>query len=237
MAFLTQPDVWFALISLTVLELILGIDNLVILAILSSHLPDTLAKRARRTGLLFAWVFRLLLLSLAVHLTRLTSPLFKLGSLVVSGRDVLFFFGGLLLLIKALQELWALVNSVDKQQHAAFEIFSLVIAQIIFFDLIFSLDSIMTAVAITQHYSIMAIAITMTIAAMLLASEPLCGFIEKYPRVKILALSFILLIGLLLVAEGFHYHIPRSYLYLTMAFAAFVEFICSWSEAAARRRP
>lgn len=229
MDFLWHTETWLALASLTLLEVILGVDNLVVLAIASMRLPALQQAPARKIGLLFALVFRLLLLGAAVWIVGLVNPLCHVASHPISARDILFFLGGFFLLIKSVTEIIEMRHensSPDEKKQGAR--FAIVILQIIFFDLVFSLDSIMTAVAMTEHYIIMAIAVTIAMLAMLLASTPLCHFVTAYPRVKVLALSFVLLIGVLLILESVHIAVPRSYLYVTMGFAVLVEAVNHW---------
>lgn len=218
-------DIFLSFITLTVLEVVLGIDNLVFLAIISQRLPRHQQARARKLGLTLAWVTRLLLLASAVWLTKLTTPLFSLASFNFSGRDIFLILGGLFLLVKSTQEIHAEFEPVHSEsnvqvKHAGF---SFIVFQIAVLDIIFSLDSVLTAIGLTQRFWLMASAITIAIIAMVFASEPLCKFIEKNPTVKMLALSFLILIGMVLIADGFHTHIPRGYIYFAMGFSLFVE--------------
>ncbi len=230
MQHLLDPNNWLALITLIFLEIVLGVDNLVVLAITSSRLPANQQQGARQLGLALALIFRLVLLALASWIASLTKPLFIVFTLSVSGRDILFVVGGFFLILKGAKEIyhfvWNKEENSTKQQHSPSQYLS-VIAQIAFFDMVFSLDSIITAVGMTDHYIIMAIAITAAILVMLLASEPLCHFINKKPRVKILALTFILLIGIILVLDGIHLEVSRSYIYVVIVFSIFVEFLNS----------
>ena len=219
-------NIIFALLTLTILEIVLGIDNLVFLAIMTQRLPKHQQKSARRWGLTFAWVTRLLLLFCAVWLTTLTAPLFHIFDLDISGRDIFMLLGGLFLLYKATQEMHAELEShIANKAAARYSHFSVVVAQIAILDIIFSLDSVLTAIGMTRHFWLMATAITIAILTMIFASEPLSDFIERHPTIKILALSFLLLIGMVLVADAFGFYIPRGYLYFAMGFSLFVEFM------------
>ncbi|MEO8964053.1 MAG: TerC family protein [Gammaproteobacteria bacterium] len=220
-------DITLSLITLTILEVVLGIDNLVFLAIISQKLPKNKQRKARQIGLTLAWVTRLLLLASAVWITKLTHPLFSLFGMDFSGRDLFLFSGGLFLMAKATQEIHAEVDpappteTVIKKQMQ----FSMVIAQIAILDVVFSLDSVLTAIGLTTRFWLMAIAITIAIIAMLFASEPLSHFVERHPTIKMLALSFLILIGMVLIADSFESHIPRGYIYFAMGFSLFIEFL------------
>ncbi|MBS0351230.1 MAG: TerC family protein [Proteobacteria bacterium] len=220
-------EIIFSLLTLILLEAVLGIDNLVFIAIISSRLPTNQQKKARRTGLLLAWVTRLLLLSLAYFIILLTHPLFTIYGFKVSWHDLFLLGGGLFLLAKGTHEIHTemeVAGNPKNIQHIKSG-FTWVIFQIALFDIIFSLDSILTAVGLTQRYWVMATAITIAIFIMLLASEPLSRFINQHPTVKILALSFVLLIGVMLIADGLHYHIPRGYIYFAVCFSLLVEIL------------
>ena len=212
-------------ITLSILEIVLGIDNLVFLAIVTQRLPKHQQKRARKLGLTLAWVTRLLLLASALWISRLTTPLFTLSSFEFTGRDIFLIAGGMFLLAKSTQEIH---TEMEPEEHATnvlpkFSSMWLVVTQIAILDIIFSIDSVLTAIGLTQHFWLMAAAITIAIIAMICASEPLSLFVEKHPTVKMLALSFLILIGMVLIADGFHTHIPRGYVYFAMAFSLFVE--------------
>ncbi len=223
---------WFNLISsllaLIILEIVLGIDNLVFLAILTERLPQASRKRARRWGLAFAWVTRLLLLASAVWLVRLTKPLIAWGDFSFSARDLFLLLGGTFLIAKATQEIHnevepVAVEKVSEKSPVAAATFRSVVLQVGIMDIIFSLDSVLTAVGLTPHFWVMALAITIAIVVMIWASEPVSAFIEKHPTIKMLALSFLILIGMILVADGFAFHIPRGYIYFAMGFSLGVE--------------
>ena len=227
MYWLSDPQIWANLFTLTLLEIVLGVDNLIFIAIVSSRLPIEQQAATRRIGLLFAMVTRLILLACVVWIAGLTQALFSIGTHAFSGRDVLFIIGGLFLLIKGAQEIRELIIA----SHGVRELRNrgenrlLVIVQIMFFDIIFSLDSVITAVGLSQRLWVMSFAIVIAIMVMMFASEVLSRFIERYPRVKMLALSFLLLVGIVLVADGLAWHIPRAYLYIAIIFSVFVEFM------------
>ena len=191
-------DIVLSLITLTILEIILGIDNLVFLAILSQKLPKHQQKRARQIGLTLAWVTRLMLLASAVWIVQLTTPLFTFFGTDFSGRDLFLIAGGLFLLAKATQEIHGELDPVDNKKSSIAKVssFSMVVLQIAVLDIIFSLDSVLTAIGLTTRFWLMATAITIAIVTMLFASEPLSRFIERFPTVKMLALSFLILIGM-----------------------------------------
>lgn len=216
------------LITLTILEIILGIDNLIFLAVISQRLPSHQQHQARRIGLTLAWLMRLLLLFTAVWLTHLKTPLFSLLGFSFSGRDVFLIAGGLFLLAKATQEIHGEMETTDSAQQNARSLkqkFTLIVCQIVLLDVVFSLDSVLTAVGLTQKFWLMAIAITIAILVMLFTSKSVSLFILRNPTIKMLALSFLILIGMVLIADGFSFHIPRAYIYFAMAFSLMVEFL------------
>lgn len=219
-------DITASLFALIILEIILGIDNLVFLSILTEKLPKEQRKKARRWGLMFAWITRLLLLAFAVSLVKLTRPLFGFGGFTFSIRDLFLVAGGAFLIAKATQEIHYEMGdepNEKKDNNSKIATFKRVVAQVALMDIIFSLDSVLTAVGLTNHFLVMAIAITCAILVMIYASEWVSLFIEKHPSIKILALSFLILIGTVLVADGFAFHIPRGYIYFAMAFSISVE--------------
>lgn len=223
MAFL---DIFVSIIALIILEIILGIDNLVFLSILTEKLPKADRKRARRWGLTFAWVTRLLLLGAAVWLAKLSTPFLTFNDFSFSIRDIFLFIGGSFLIFKATQEIHYEVGetkSEKKESLGGVVSFQGVVIQIGLMDIIFSLDSVLTAIGLTNNYIIMAVAITCAILVMIYASEPVSSFIEKHPSIKMLALCFLILIGTLLVADSFAFHVPRGYLYFAMGFSLGVE--------------
>lgn len=221
-------DVFASLLVLVVLEIVLGIDNLVILSILTEKLPVGQRKKARRWGLTFSWITRLLLLSLAVDLIRLTKPLFMIDKLSFSIRDIFLILGGVFLIWKATDEIHqdvteeSDVNAVTSLPAKVIS-FNMVIFQVAMLDIVFSLDSVLTAVGLTNRFWVMAFAISCAIAIMLFASEMVSKFIKHNPTIKILALSYLILIGMILIADGFSFHIPRAYIYFAMGFSLAVE--------------
>ncbi|MGT2438554.1 TerC family protein [Bradyrhizobium betae] len=226
MHLLTSPEAWAALLTLTALEIVLGIDNVIFLSVLVARLPADQANRARKIGLVLALVFRLILLSLLFWLTGLTAPVFSLGGYDFSWRDLILIGGGLFLIAKATHEIHAAVEPPDaKQDHASGRnAFLLVIAQIIVIDLVFSLDSIITAIGMAQEIEIMVAAVLIACAVMYVSSGPVARFVAEHPTTKMLALAFLVLIGVALVADGLKFHIPRGYIYFAIAFSAAVEF-------------
>lgn len=221
-------DVVSSLFALVLLEIILGVDNLVFLSILTEKLPKAQRKRARHWGLTFAWVTRLALLATAFCLTKLTNPLLSLYDHSFSARDLFLLLGGGFLIAKATQEIRNEVSVVSTEVLVASEkrpSFRLVVFQVGAMDIIFSFDSVLTAVGLTNRFWVMAVAITCAIWVMMYASESVSHFIEKYPTLKMLALSFLMLIGTVLMADGFSFHIPRGYVYLAMAFSLSVEML------------
>lgn len=220
-------DLCLSFATLTILEVILGIDNLVFLAIITQRLPKHQQSMARRFGLTLAWVTRLLLLASALWLSRLTTPIFTIMELGVSWRDLFLIGGGLFLLVKATQEIHSEIEPLPETKiiPVKSKMIFWVVVQIALLDIIFSLDSVLTAIGLTDHFWVMAAAITIAIIAMIFASEPLSHFIEKHPTFKMLALSFLILIGMVLIADGFHHHVPRGYIYFAMGFSLFVELL------------
>lgn len=220
-------DILLSLSALIVLEIVLGIDNLVFLSILTERLPSEQRRSARRWGLTFAWVTRLILLASAVWLVKLTTPLFTIGNFGLSVRDLFLFAGGGFLIVKATQEIRQEVDADEEQEvpkiNSKAVTFRTVVIQVGIMDIIFSLDSVLTAIGLTTRLWVMAIAITCAILVMIYASEPVSRFIEKHPTVKMLALSFLILIGMVLIADSFKFHIPRAYIYFAMGFSLGVE--------------
>lgn len=221
-------DIALSLSALIVLEIVLGIDNLIMLSILTEKLPPNKRKQARRWGLTFSWMTRLLLLASAVMLVRLKQPLIHLHGFVFSARDLFLLFGGAFLIWKATDEIhqdFGVKAEDDKPLTKPYSkaTFNMVIFQVAIMDIIFSLDSVLTAVGLTSTFWVMALAITCAILIMIFASEPVSAFIAKHPTVKMLALSYLILIGMVLIADGFQFHIPRGYLYFAMGFSLGVE--------------
>lgn len=219
-------DIFISLLALIVLEIVLGIDNLVFLTLLTEVLPSEERKKARRWGLTFAWVTRLLLLFAAVCLSKLTHPLVNIFGKTFSTRDIFLLIGGLFLIYKGTQEIHREVYDPKdihtKEVLKKMSILSIVI-QIGLMDIIFSLDSVLTAIGLTEHFFVMTIAITIAIIVMIYASEVVAYFIDKHPTLKMLALGFLILIGMVLIADGFSFHIPRGYVYFAMGFSLGIE--------------
>jgi len=223
---LMEPSTWLSLATLSFLEIVLGIDNLIFISIMAQRLPEHQQATARRFGLLLALVSRLVLLASVVWIVKLTEPFFHIGDLALSWRDLILIGGGMFLLAKATLEIHEAVEGeehVPDPSKTASATFALVVGQIVALDMIFSLDSVLTAVGLTDQFPIMAAAIILAILVMLFLAAPLSGFVERHPTVKMLALSFLLLIGMALTADGLHVHIPRGYLYFAIAFAVMVE--------------
>ncbi|KTD00300.1 TerC family protein [Fluoribacter gormanii] len=220
-------DISVGLIVLIILEIVLGIDNLVILSILSEKLPPKQRKKARRWGLTLSWIMRLILLALAVDLIKLTKPLLTVADMSFSARDFFLMGGGAFLIWKATEEIHQDVTEefvVTDEKTVTFKAtFRAVIFQIALMDIIFSLDSVLTAVGLTSYFWVMAVAITCAILIMIFASEAVSAFIKEHPTIKMLALSYLILIGMVLVADGFSFHIPRGYIYFAMGFSLGVE--------------
>lgn len=228
MDILINTQIWASLITLTILEIVLGIDNLVFLTIISGRLPPHQQQLGRQIGLCLALVLRLLLLATANLIIHMTTPLFSVFDQAISARDILLLAGGLFLIMKGTNEIHAgFVNNVSNYIPGQATIpplgFASAVLQITIFDMVFSFDSVITAVGMAQNFVIMAIAIIIAIIAMLFASKPLGRFIEKYPSLKMLALSFLILIGVVLLADGLDFHVPRGYIYFSIAFSIAVE--------------
>jgi predicted tellurium resistance membrane protein TerC len=224
MDWLTNPEAWIALATLTVLEVVLGVDNVIFISILSGKLPAAEQRRARRTGLFAAMFMRIALLFSLAWISRLTTPLFSISSWSLSGRDLILLGGGLFLLAKATYEIHEkLEGDVEHGTGRAAASFVSVIVQIMVLDIVFSLDSVITAVGMAEHLWVMVTAVVLAVGIMMLSAEAISGFVHRHPTVKMLALSFLLLIGASLVAEGLGHHIPKGYIYFAMGFSVFVE--------------
>ena len=222
---LTDPHAWAALATLTVLEVVLGIDNVVFISILVSRCPPDQARRARQIGLSLAFVFRIAMLFGLTWLMKLTYPLLTIFGVGISWRDIILIGGGMFLMAKATHEIHAEVEhrEGDRGGNVAVQSFALVVAQLVAVDLVFSLDSIITAIGMVKDIEIMIGAVVIAMAVMYIASGPVSAFIVAHPTTKMLALAFLVLIGMALVADGFEVHIPRGYIYFAMAFAGSVE--------------
>ena len=223
---LTDPSIWIALLTLTALEIVLGVDNIVFISILSGKLPPADQERARRVGLTLAMFMRIGLLFTISWVIGLTAPLFSILGHGLSGRDIILIVGGLFLLGKSTSEVHELLEGdVGHTGARAAASFPSVIAQILALDAVFSLDSVLTAVGLAEQLWVMVVAIVVAVGIMLISSGVIAGFVNRHPTVKMLALAFLLLIGTALVAEGWGVHIPRGYLYFAMAFSVFVELL------------
>ncbi len=224
MSTLLSVDNWLSLLALAAIEIILGVDNLVFIALVTTKLPPHQQKLARRVGLSLAMLCRLVLLALIVWLAQATKPLFYLFTKGFSIRDLVLFAGGVFLLIKSLSELNAMRHTEEKTTKGRrYATFGVAITQIAIFDILFSLDSIITAVGIVDHYWVMAAAIIIAVIVMIIASEPVSHFIMGYPRVKVLALCILILVSVKLILAAFNLHIPSAYIFVTIGFALFVE--------------
>jgi predicted tellurium resistance membrane protein TerC len=223
---LTSPEAWAALLTLTALEIVLGIDNVIFLSVIVSRIPPAQAKRARQIGLALALVFRILFLSLLVWLIGLTQDILSVKGIAFSWRDIILIGGGLFLIGKATQEIHAEVETGEEASDSAPRAgaFVWVIVQIIVIDMIFSLDSIITAIGMAQDLEIMIAAVVIACLIMYGSSGPVAKFVAQHPTTKMLALAFLVLIGVALVADGFKFHIPRGYIYFAIVFSAAVEF-------------
>ncbi len=226
MDWLTNPEIWIALVTLTVLEIVLGIDNVIFISILAGKLPAGQQKRARRVGLALAMITRLLLLFSLTWLIGLTAPLFAVIGHEVSGRDLILLLGGLFLIAKATHEIHDKLEGESGTRAAKTAAsFGGVIVQIMLLDVVFSLDSVITAVGMVRVLWVMAAAIVIAVGVMLISVEAIAGFVERHPTIKMLALSFLLLIGFSLVAESLGREIPKGYLYFAMGFSVMVELL------------
>ncbi|HEY2211221.1 MAG TPA: TerC family protein [Bradyrhizobium sp.] len=222
---LISPEAWAALLTLTALEIVLGIDNVIFLSVIVSRIPPQQAKRARQIGLALALLFRILLLSLLVWLIGLTQAILTVSGMVFSWRDIILICGGLFLIAKATHEIHAEVEARDEENDDAPKAgaFFWVIIQIIVIDMVFSLDSIITAIGMAQDLAIMIAAVMIACLVMYVSSGPIARFVAEHPTTKMLALAFLVLIGVALVADGFKFHIPRGYIYFAIVFSAAVE--------------
>jgi predicted tellurium resistance membrane protein TerC len=226
MEILSQPEVWIALATLTALEIVLGIDNIIFISILVGNLPEKQRQRARILGLSLAMVSRLLLLFTLTFIMGLTKPLFTLFSFGFSGRDLILIFGGLFLLAKSTHEIHSSLEvSEHEKQSARASSFMKVLIQIAIIDIVFSLDSVITAVGLVKQIPVMVAAIVISVVVMMIAAKPLGEFVDDHPTIKMLALSFLILVGVALFAEGVGFHIPKGYIYFAMAFSVGVEMI------------
>jgi predicted tellurium resistance membrane protein TerC len=226
MDWITQPEAWIALVTLTVLEIVLGIDNVIFISILAGKLPPSQQGRARRLGLGLAMITRILLLASIAWIARLTTPLFALLGHGVSGRDLILIGGGLFLLAKATFEIHGhLEGEAGHGSSGVKGAFARVIVQIMLLDIVFSLDSVITAVGMARHLPVMIAAVIIAVLIMMWSAGPIGDFVHRHPTIKMLALSFLLLIGVSLMAEGLGQHISKGYIYFAMGFSVFVEML------------
>jgi predicted tellurium resistance membrane protein TerC len=227
MEWITDPQALIALLTLTILEIVLGIDNIIFISILTDKLPKEDRKKGRMIGLGLAMIMRILLLFSISIIIKLTAPLFTVFNFDLSGRDLILLIGGLFLLAKSTHEIHSKLEGEDEIHKAkkGRDKFVSVIIQITLLDIVFSLDSVITAVGMADHLGVMVTAVVIAVIFMMIFVTPVSNFVENHPTIKILALSFLLLIGFSLVAEGMHQHIPKGYIYFAMAFSVFVEFL------------
>jgi predicted tellurium resistance membrane protein TerC len=224
MDWIASPEVWIALLTLTALEIVLGVDNIVFISILAGKLPADQQARARNVGLTLAMVSRILLLLSLTWIMRLTRPLFAVFGHAVSGRDLILIAGGLFLLWKSTREIHDKLEGEEGRQNVKGRAtFASVIVQIALLDLVFSLDSVITAVGMARQLGVMVAAIVIAVLVMLLAARVISDFVHRHPTIKMLGLSFLLLIGVTLIADGLGQHIPKGYVYFAMGFSVFVE--------------
>ncbi len=224
MEWLTNPDIWIALITLTALEIVLGVDNIIFISILVAKLPEAQQPRARFIGLALAMIMRILLLLTLSWIIRLTAPLFTVVGQEISGRDLILIGGGLFLLGKSTREIHERLEG--EEGHGGTRVaasFASVLVQILLLDIVFSLDSVITAVGMVDEVPVMVAAVVIAVGIMMLSAGPISDFVNRHPTVKMLALSFLLLVGMSLIAEGFDQHIPKGYIYFAMGFSVLVE--------------
>ena len=233
----TDAEIWLSLLTLIALEIVLGIDNLVFISILSGRVPAAKQKATRRLGLSLALVTRLILLATIAWIVSLTEPFIEVLGFELSWRDVILLAGGLFLLYKATHEIHneAAGEEEEKKPLNRGTSMAMVVAQIAIIDIVFSLDSVITAVGMADHLWVMVVAVIAAMVLMLVASEPLAAFVQANPTVKMLALSFLMLIGVVLVADGLHFHIPKGYIYFSLAFSVAVEFLNHRARARRKR--
>jgi len=227
MEWLADPQIWIALATLTGLEIVLGIDNIIFISILAGRLPAHQRDQARKMGLALAMITRLLLLFCLSWVMGLTAPLFTVLAQEISGRDIILIVGGLFLLAKSTHEIHNSLEGAEDEASAGGAAVSMasVLVQIMILDVVFSLDSVITAVGMVDELAVMSAAVVMSVAVMLVAAKPIAEFVDAHPTVKVLALSFLTLVGTALVAEGFDVHVPKGYIYFAMAFSVGVEML------------
>ena len=238
MEWLTSPENWLALLTLTVLEIVLGIDNIIFISILVGKLPDRQQPRARRLGLFLAMFLRIGLLASLAWMVKLTAPLFTVLHEEISGRDLILLIGGLFLIFKSTREIHERLEGEEgKASTRVAAGFSAVILQVLLLDIVFSLDSVITAVGMANHLAVMITAVVLAVLVMMWAAAPISDFVARHPTIKMLALSFLLLIGVSLIAEGLDVHIPKGYIYFAMAFSVLVEMLNLRESKVKKSRP
>ena len=226
MDWITDPQSLIALLTLTILEIVLGIDNIIFISILSGKLPKEKQKKARLLGLSLAMITRILLLFTISLIVKLTEPFFTVFEIGISGRDLILILGGLFLLAKSTMEIHSKLEGEEEHHEVKAKVsFMSVIIQILLLDIVFSLDSVITAIGMANELAVMIIAVIIAVIFMMFFSGSISDFVERHPTIKILALSFLLLIGFSLIIEGLHQHIPKGYIYFAMAFSVFVEML------------
>jgi len=226
MSWIASPEAWLGLLTLTVLEIVLGIDNIIFISILAGKLPREQQGRARRVGLAGAMVTRIALLAALAWIIRLTAPLFHVLGHAVSGRDAILVAGGLFLIAKSTREIHeGLEGDADRVGTRTNPSFGAVVGQIVLLDIVFSLDSVITAVGMARHLPVMIAAVVLAVGVMMFAAAPISDFVHRHPTVKMLALSFLLMIGVALIADGLGQHIAKGYIYFAMGFSVFVEML------------
>ena len=236
MELLSDPHVWASLLTLTALEIVLGIDNLIFLSIVSGRLPEHQQRLARRIGLALALLGRIALLFSLTWIIGLTEPVLTILGFDLSWRDIVLMGGGLFLLVKGTMETHHMLEGHEEGASVGTITFFSAVVQIIILDVVFALNSIITAVGLAEHLWIMVTAVVIAMIIMLAAAGPVGDFVNRHPTVKMLALSFLLLVGVALIADGLHFHIPRGYLYFAIAFSAAVEGLNLWATSARRKR-
>ncbi len=235
-AWITDPQIWIAFATLTFLEIVLGVDNIIFISILAGRLPPEQQSLARRLGLLLAMGTRILLLFSLTWIVKLTAPLFTLLGHELSGRDLILIGGGLFLLAKSTHEIHGRLEGEEGAGSAGVRVsFAAILIQIMLLDIVFSLDSVITAVGMVDSLAVMVAAVTVAVLIMMISAAPISDFVHRHPTVKILALSFLLLIGLSLLLEGFEQHIPKGYIYFAMGFSVMVEMLNLKIQGRARR--
>jgi predicted tellurium resistance membrane protein TerC len=238
MEWLFDPQIWIALATLTLLEIVLGVDNIIFISILVGRLPEHQRARGRVIGLALAMLTRIALLFSLAWVMTLTAPMFSVFGKEISGRDLILIGGGLFLLWKSVHEIHNSLEGVeDSGIKVAAASFGAVITQIAIIDIVFSLDSVITAVGMVDEIGVMVAAIVIAVIVMLVAARPIGEFVDRHPTIKMLALSFLILVGVALVAEGWDYHLPKGYIYFAMAFAVGVEMLNLRARARMRREP